>query len=91
MGKEEQKSKNKNIHTELIITKDHIKTNGINEIKRSNDGEILAKLSDTSLTILGQELSITKIDIESGFLEADGKIKEVIYGSKQNIFRRIFK
>ncbi|MBQ9791896.1 MAG: hypothetical protein IJW28_04895 [Clostridia bacterium] len=82
----------KNTHTTLSIqNRLNIKLDGVNEVKRSNETEILLKLTDTALTILGNNLTITKLDLEQGILEASGTINTIQYGQKLNLIKRIFK
>ena len=75
-----------------LLDRKHISIDAVNEVKRSNNTEISLILSDkTAMTIQGTDISITKLDIESGTIEATGVFTSILYGSKQNIFKRIFK
>ena len=64
---------------------------GIVEVVNSSENTICIKLKDTILTINGSEIHITKLDINSGILEAEGLFSNIKYGKQGNFFRKIFK
>ena len=75
-----------------LLNRNHLSIDAVNEVKRSNNTEISLILSDkTAMTIQGTDISITKLDIESGTIEATGVFSSITYGAKLNIFKRIFK
>ena len=81
-----------NKHTYLNISnRKKICSDGVLEVKRSNETEILIKLENTSLNIKGSNLNIIKIDIDTGILEAEGTIDNITYGNKQNLLKKLFK
>jgi hypothetical protein len=57
----------------------------------SNESALILKLKDTTLTITGKDLTITKLDIATGALESKGTIESIKYGQRENIFKRMFK
>lgn len=82
-----------NINQNLILNnRNHLKIDAIKEIIRSNDSELLLKMNNNEkITILGNNINITKLDIESGVIEANGLFNSIQYNSKPNLFKRIFK
>ncbi len=80
--------KNENISLE---NRNKLTLSGIQEIVASSENQILVKLKDTSLSIYGNNINITRLDIDTGSLTADGNIEKIIYGKTQNLFKRIFK
>lgn len=74
-----------------LINRKTLNIEGIVEIIASNDNNITLKLKDTILTIYGSNINITKLDINSGILQADGNFDSFKYGKSGNIFKRIFK
>lgn len=64
---------------------------GINEVISSSDKELIVKLGDTKLSISGDNISIIKLNAESGELEASGEFAEFNYGKKIGFLKRIFK
>ena len=75
----------------LLMDGKNLKLSGINEILSSSDTNITLKLKDTTLNIVGNDINILKLDIESGTLEANGKFDKFTFGKDANIFKRIFK
>ncbi|MBE5735389.1 MAG: hypothetical protein E7361_02970 [Clostridiales bacterium] len=75
-----------NNRNNLILT-------GISEVISTNDKLLLLKLSNTKLTITGQNINIAKLVIDTGELEATGQFDSIVYSNqiKKNIFSRIFK
>ena len=47
--------------------------------------------NNEKITILGNNINITKLDVESGVIEANGLFNSIQYNSKPNLFKRIFK
>jgi sporulation protein YabP len=68
-----------------------IKLSGIIEVTNSSENTICAKLKETTVTIIGTNIHITKLDINCGILEANGEFNSIKYGKSANIFRKIFK
>lgn len=64
---------------------------GIIEINSSSETQICVKLKDTLLTILGQEMHITRLDIGTGILEVEGLVNLIKYGKTEGFLKRIFK
>ncbi len=74
-----------------LTNRKHLNLSGITEILSSSDTNITLKLKDTTLNILGSDINILKLDIDSEILEAEGKFEKITYGKETNILRRIFK
>lgn len=74
-----------------LINRKNIKLEGIVEINSSSETLLSVKLKDTILTITGQNMHISKLDINTGILEVDGVISSIKYGKSENFFKRIFK
>lgn len=74
-----------------LLNRKHLKLSGLAEILSSSDTNITLKLKDTTLNIVGNDINILKLDIESGTLEAEGKFEKFTYGKETNILKRIFK
>ncbi len=86
--KEQPKHLDENL---TICKRSEIKLDGILEINYSNESSISAKLHDTNIIILGNNLHVQKIDTENGILIANGNIETIKYGKTQNFFKRMFK
>jgi len=87
-----EKTTNTQTNNNLILkNRKYITLDGINQIISSNENNIFAKLKDTSIYITGNQIHITRLDIEQGILEAEGIFDSIKYGKSTNIFKRIFK
>jgi hypothetical protein len=74
-----------------LTSRKSLKLEGIVEICATSDTNINLKLQDTSLQIYGNNISIFRLDVEQGILEANGNFDCIKYGNSGNIFKRIFK
>ena len=80
------------IHENLeLINRKTLKIEGIVEVNSSSENLLSAKLKDTTITITGQNLKITRLDVNLGHLDIEGDIDCIKYGKTANIFKRIFK
>lgn len=74
-----------------LINRKNLKLEGIIEINSSSENLLSIKLKETTLTICGQNMHITHLDINTGILEVEGIITSIKYGKNENIFKRIYK
>jgi len=74
-----------------LSNRKNLKLEGIVEIKSSSENFLLVKLKDTSLSISGQNMHITRLDVSLGLLDIEGEIDCIKYGKKTNFFKRLFK
>lgn len=74
-----------------LINRKNLKLEGIVEILSTSETILMLKLKDTTLCISGENISIQKIDVNTGILEAEGKFTSIKYGKSGNFFKRIFK
>ena len=85
-------AENNKINENLTLSnRKSLKLEGIIEIISSSDTLMIAKLKDTIISITGQNLHITRLDVNLGFLDIDGNVDSIKYGKNANIFKRIFK
>lgn len=87
------KEKKKITYNENIIltNRKNLHIDGIVEIISTSENGLCMKLKDTILNILGENIHITKLDVTTGILEADGNFLNIKYGKSANIFKRLFK
>ena len=64
---------------------------GIQEVVATSENNLSLKLKDMFLNITGENIHITKLDISTGILEADGEFTNIKYGKSSNILKRLFK
>lgn len=85
-------SQNKNAMESILLNnRKYLKLEGIVEVISTSDTAINLKLKDTSLFISGEQISILKLDINSGILEAEGKFALIKFGKSGNFLKRLFK
>lgn len=74
-----------------LTNRTNLHIDGITEIISTAENGLCMKINDTILSIVGENIHITKLDISTGILEADGNFNNIKYGKNSNIFKRIFK
>jgi len=74
-----------------LSNRKQLKLDGIVEIIASSDTSISLKLKNTPLTITGNNINITRLDIEQGTLEANGNFESIKYGKPNGLLKRLFK
>lgn len=74
-----------------LCNRKYLKIEGVVEINSSSETFLNIKLKDTNLNICGQNMHITRLDINTGILEVDGLVNSIKYGKNENFFKRVFK
>lgn len=88
----EKTAQNEKIIENLSLSnRKNLKLEGIIDINSSSETLVSVKLKDTTMTITGQNLHITRLDINLGFLDVEGDVESIKYGKSGNLFKRIFK
>ena len=81
-------------HTVNISGRDKIEVFGVSEVLSSTDKEIIAKLQDSFIFVLGAGLSISKLVPEEMVLVATGNITGLRYENKltkKSFLKKVFK
>ena len=88
-------NQSENANSILTLTnRKKITLTNVNEIISSNETNIFLKVAQAKAQISGNSINITKLDIASGLLEAEGNFNCIKYDNKlgsRNIFKRLFK
>ena len=77
-----------------IENRERISLSGIVRMDSFDDGEVSARCESSSVTVFGQGLHITRLDLDNGILIVDGFIAGVEYADAENrgsLFSRLFK
>ena len=77
-----------------IENRERISLSGIVRMDSFDDGEVAARCESSSVTVYGQGLHITRLDLENGILIVDGFISGVEYADAENhggFLSRLFK
>ena len=65
---------------------------GMEKVESATLAQMVLKTNEQFLYILGNDLHIDKLDINSGHIEITGKIDCIKFGDKkQSLFKRMFK
>ena len=82
------------VHTVNIYARERIEVLGATEVISSTEKEVIAKLSDTYMSIFGANLTIVKLVPEDEILIVSGNITGIKYENKLNkksFFGKMFK
>ena len=67
---------------------------GVEKVYEANPTKIQLQIAGSVLSILGQDLNITKLNVDSGEVQVDGVIDEFKFSQTQqktNFFKKMFK
>ena len=91
-------TKNKELKTEkqttlTLLNQKNLILSGVEEVYSSNDKTIYLKTNGKKLQILGENINISKLSLDSGELEASGLFYNFKYfvNVKTSFFKRFFK
>jgi len=77
-----------------LFNRERLEAVGILEIVSSGEKEIIAKLENSYMQILGENLTVLKLIPENKILGVSGKIKGINYlekHTKKSLLRKVFK
>ena len=79
----------------ILNNRKELKISGVERVYESNESKLQLKVAGSNVIICGEQLSITKLDVKQGLVEASGLVTDIKYtgqtGEKSNFFKRIFK
>jgi len=82
-------------HSVIVDNRERISVTGVADVLSFNETEIELESDSGGMTIFGQNLHISKLNLEEGQLVVDGFIEGFEYaelaGSKGGLFSRLFK
>ena len=65
---------------------------GVEKTYEATATRVMLKVSGSNMIICGENLNITKLDVEAGNIQIEGKINEIKYNSdNKGLFKRLFK
>lgn len=80
--------------TKLVLTNQKLLSlTGISKVVASTENSICLIINNQTVNIDGEKLTVTKLDVENGILEAEGTITAIRYAhakQKSNFVKRIF-
>jgi len=81
-------------HSDLTLKdREKLMVSGLEKAYELNETRLLLKASGSNLLITGENLNVTRLDVEAGVIEVEGKVCDIRYssGEKTNFFKKIFK
>ncbi len=85
---------NRPLHNIIMENREKISMSGIKKVDNFDDQTIILLTEMGELTIKGENLHISKMDVDTGDLKVTGKIYGLIYNETQrgsSIFKRLIK
>ena len=66
---------------------------GVEKVYESNNNKLQVRVAGVNMLVMGENLNIVKLDVDSGVVEVSGLVNEIKYigDSKSNFFKRLFK
>ncbi|MGN1227155.1 MAG: YabP/YqfC family sporulation protein [Christensenellales bacterium] len=77
-----------------IINRQTIILSGVEKVKNINENIFIGKIAGCGITVQGNGMELTKLDLESGVVEISGTINSLKYTTNapnQSLLKRIFK
>lgn len=85
-------------HRVEMFAREELKLSGINDVHSFNDEGILLETTQGILTVGGEDLRITKLNLEEGEVNLRGNINMLLYNDElshkekaENLFSKLFK
>ncbi len=81
-------------HNVEIIDRHRIMLTGVEKVKNINETLFVGKVAGYGITVQGENMELTKLDLDSGVVEITGTINGLKYMGKnanQSLFKRLFK
>ena len=73
----------KTAHKVIIDGRDRVTVSAVNDVDSFNENEIIFLTSQGMMTITGEDLHITKLDLDEGMLVIDGTIDSIDYADHE--------
>ena len=73
----------KTAHKVVIDGRDRVTVSAVNDVDSFNENEIIFLTSQGMMTITGEDLHITKLDLDEGMLVIDGTIDSIDYADHE--------
>ena len=85
---------NQQNHSLTLVNREKLSLTGVCEVISVSETAFVCKLKESSLVINGENLKISKLDVESGKVDLLGKVNNIKYGgekTKEKFFKKLFK
>lgn len=82
-------------HSVVISAREKVMITGVNDVDSFNENEVILLTDGGTLTIVGEDLHISKLNLDDGQLALEGVIDAMEYGdspsAKKPLLGRIFR
>lgn len=82
-------------HSVVISAREKVMVTGVNDVDSFNESEVILLTDGGTLTIIGEDLHISKLNLDDGQLALEGVIDAMEYGDintgKKPLFGRLFR
>lgn len=78
----------------VLKNRTNLSVTGVERIYETNESKIQLKVAGSILTVCGEGLNVSKLDVDTGVVNIEGKINDLKYAhsdSKGNFFKKLFK
>lgn len=85
---------NQQKHSLTLIDRETLSLTCVSEVVSVSETALVCKLKDCTLIITGENLKVSKLDVDCGKVELNGNIISIKYGgvkNKEKFFKRLFK
>ena len=94
--KTKEQSQKKFDNSDVVLrNRNNLSLSGLESVYEVNQTRLQLLVAGSNMVVVGEELSVTKLDVESGIIEVTGVINSITYTGEalknKNIFKRIFK
>jgi len=90
----EKKIQKFNMSKLMLDNRKLLSLTGVERIVGASENKVVLVVAGDGITILGDGLHVTKLDVEEGVLELEGMVSEIKYSGntgKTGLLKRIFK
>ena len=82
-------------HNITLKDRSNLVISGVEHIYSFNDKKVEIKTSAGEMVIEGEELDMSKLNLEESIISIDGSINSIVYAkpkkTQENIFKKVFK
>lgn len=94
-NKKSNQNQQKFLDSEIVLkNKSKLYISGVEKVFEAHQTKIQLQVSGSVLMITGQNLNITRLDVESGNVDIDGSVEELKFSNSQqktNFLKKMFK
>ncbi|MBO4384434.1 MAG: sporulation protein YabP [Clostridia bacterium] len=82
-------------HAVHLDNREALSVTGVIDVASFNDAEVILSTDGGGLTVEGEELKVTKLDLDDGQVTVEGRISAIVYDEdvpeRKGLFKRMFR